>query len=119
MVRNINGFKVGFLNYTYGTNGFEVKGDVVVDYIDHDRIDADVKQLREAGAELIAACMHWGVILSRSFKLNRQTHEILKNEISRLEQGGSKKDVSPEARLVTEELTGHPYETLWPEKRIL
>ena len=59
------------------------------------------------------------LILSRSFKLNRQTHEILKNEISRLEQGGSKKDVSPEARLVTEELTGHPYETLWPEKRIL
>lgn len=60
MVRNINGFKVGFLNYTYGTNGFEVKGDVVVDYIDHDRIDADVRMLREAGAELIAACMHWG-----------------------------------------------------------
>lgn len=59
------------------------------------------------------------LILSRSFKLNRQTHEILKNEISRLEQGGSKKDVSPEARLVTEELTGHPYETLWPDKRSL
>lgn len=60
MVRNIRGFKVGFLNYTYGTNGFEVKGDVVVDYIDHDRIAADVRMLREAGAELIAACMHWG-----------------------------------------------------------
>lgn len=59
------------------------------------------------------------LILSRGFKLNRQTHEILKNEISRLEQGGSKKDVSPEARLVTEELTGHPYETLWPDKRNL
>ena len=59
------------------------------------------------------------LILSRGFKSNRQTHEILKNEISRLEQGGSKKDVSPEARLVTEELTGHPYETLWPDKRNL
>ena len=33
---------------------------MVVDYIDHDRIAADVRMLREAGAELIAACMHWG-----------------------------------------------------------
>ena len=56
------------------------------------------------------------LILSTKFKLNRQTHEVLKNEIIRLEQGGSKDIVQPEAKLVTEELTGHPYETLWPDK---
>lgn len=60
VVQTIKGFKVGFLNYTYGTNGFVTSGPVVVDYIDHGRIAADVKALREAGAELIAACMHWG-----------------------------------------------------------
>lgn len=58
-------------------------------------------------------------IVSRSFKLNRQTHEILKHEISRLEAGGSKAEVSPQAKLVSEELTGHPYENLWPEHRAI
>lgn len=56
----INGFHVGFLNYTYGTNGIEVKGDVVVDYIDRDRIAADIRASREAGAEILCVAMHWG-----------------------------------------------------------
>lgn len=56
------------------------------------------------------------LFLSRSFKLNRETHEILKNEIERLEEGGSKKRVSPKAKYVCEELTGYPYTKLWPNK---
>jgi oligogalacturonide transporter len=54
-------------------------------------------------------------IVSRSFRLDRHTHGILKAEIERLEAGGSKADVTPEAKDVAEKLTGHPYETLWPE----
>lgn len=60
MIKDINGFKVGFLNYTYGTNGISVTSDAVVDYINEDRIRADVAATRNAGAEIIAACMHWG-----------------------------------------------------------
>lgn len=60
-IRNINGIKVGFVNYTYGTNGIEPGRNVVVDYIDRDRIRSDVKAARETGAEIIAACIHWGV----------------------------------------------------------
>lgn len=60
MIKNINGFRIGFLNYTYGTNGFTPKGNVVVDYIDRARIAADVKATREAGAELIVVAPHWG-----------------------------------------------------------
>jgi oligogalacturonide transporter len=56
------------------------------------------------------------LIVALRFKLNKQTHTILKNEIHRLEAGGSKADVTPEAREVAEALTGHPYESLWPEK---
>ena len=59
-IRDINGFKVAFLNYTYGTNGIKIQGSVVVDYIDLDQIEADVDAARKAGAELIAACIHWG-----------------------------------------------------------
>jgi len=61
VIRDVNGFKIAFLNYTYGTNGIRIQGDAVVDYINRKQIEADIKKAREAGAEIIAACMHWGV----------------------------------------------------------
>ncbi len=60
MVRNINGFKVAFLNYTYGTNGIPIQGDVVVDMIDRDKMASDISRARQAGAELVAVTVHWG-----------------------------------------------------------
>lgn len=59
-VRNISGIKVGFVNYTYGTNGFSPSDGVVVDYLDRARITSDVTAARKAGAEIIIACVHWG-----------------------------------------------------------
>lgn len=61
LVRNLNGIKVGFVNYTYGTNGIAPGNDVAVDYIDRERIRRDVEATRRAGAEIVAACIHWGV----------------------------------------------------------
>lgn len=61
MIKSINGFKVGFLNYTYGTNGIPVRGNVVVDLIDKDKIRRDIKATRDAGAELVTVVIHWGV----------------------------------------------------------
>lgn len=60
MIAEVKGYRVGMLNYTYGTNGLKTKADVVVDYIDRDVIAQDVKALRNAGAEIIIANMHWG-----------------------------------------------------------
>lgn len=59
-VLDINGFKIGFLNYTYGTNGITPRDGVVVDYIDRPAIRADVEAARKTGAELICVCIHWG-----------------------------------------------------------
>lgn len=59
-IKNINGFKVGFLNYTYGTNGIVIQGDAVVNYIDTALIASDISNARSNGAELIATCIHWG-----------------------------------------------------------
>lgn len=59
-VKNISGIKVGFLNYTYGTNGIEIKGDAVVDYIDRPTIKRDITALRDAGAEIVTVAVHWG-----------------------------------------------------------
>ena len=52
------------------------------------------------------------LLLSNKVVLNKETHAILKSEIERLEAGGSKKDVTPEAKDVCEKLTGHSYESL-------
>jgi poly-gamma-glutamate synthesis protein (capsule biosynthesis protein) len=61
LIKNINGFRVAFLNYTYGTNGISVQGNVIVDYINRNKIKADISAARKAGAEIIAVMPHWGV----------------------------------------------------------
>ncbi|WP_162887563.1 hypothetical protein [Bombilactobacillus bombi] len=61
--------------------------------------------------------MHQSIVLvvaAVKFKLNRQTHKVLKNEIARLENGGKKEDVTPEAKDIVETLTGEAYEKVWP-----
>lgn len=59
-IKDINGIKTAFLNYTYGTNGITIQGDIVVDYIDREVIKLDIDNARLSGAELIAVCIHWG-----------------------------------------------------------
>ena len=61
---------------------------------------------------ILIACA-W--VISHFVYLNKETHDILMEETRRLEAGGSKADVTPEAKNVLEKLTGHKYETLWPE----
>lgn len=60
MIKDINGVKIAFLTYTYGTNGFPVRKPIIVDLIDRDLIKKDVEQAREVGAEMVCVCMHWG-----------------------------------------------------------
>ena len=59
-IKDIAGFKVGMLNYTYGTNGIKIQEDVVIDMIDNDKMAADIKATRDAGAELVVVNIHWG-----------------------------------------------------------
>lgn len=75
-VTDVNGFKIAFLNYTYGTNGIEPRGNVVVDYIDRQKIRADIRKAREKGAEIVTVCIHWGV----EYKLvqNKEQEDLAK-----------------------------------------
>lgn len=59
-IKNINGIKIGFLDYTYGTNGIVPGKEVIVDYIDRKVIESDVIRTKAAGADVIVVCMHWG-----------------------------------------------------------
>lgn len=61
-----NDIKAGILAYTYGTNGMEVRISkdnlpFMVNYIDRDQIRQDVDRARQAGAEVLIVCIHWGV----------------------------------------------------------
>ena len=51
--------------------------------------------------------------ISFTFKLNKQTHTILVDEIDRLKNNGSKQDVDPKTKEVVESLTGYKYEDVW------
>ncbi len=53
-----------------------------------------------------------------TFRLNKTTHKVFVDEVERLKANGRKQDVSPEARCIVEDLTGHPYDTLWQQKDV-
>lgn len=61
LIKDVKGYKIAFLNYTYGTNGIKIQGNVIVDLIDRKGIADDVSAARKAGAELVVVAMHWGV----------------------------------------------------------
>lgn len=58
------------------------------------------------------------VIFSSQMKLNRRTHLVVLEEVSRVKAGGKLEDISPEARRVIEELVGHPYENCWGNSKL-
>lgn len=56
------------------------------------------------------------LITAFTFKLNKETHGVLVEEIERLKNNGLKKDVDPKTKKVVESLTGYSYEKLWGGK---
>ena len=57
-----NGVRVAVLNYTYGTNGIPLPADApfAVRMLNEGTIASDVAVAREAGADVVVACPHWG-----------------------------------------------------------
>ncbi len=60
-VYNKDGFKIAFLNYTYGTNGIPIPSanPYCVNMLDEDKITADVTKAKEL-ADMVVVCPHWG-----------------------------------------------------------
>lgn len=54
------GFRIAFLNATYGTNGIPVKEPGTVNFIDRDQLKADILKARLMKPDIIIAFMHWG-----------------------------------------------------------
>lgn len=62
LVKDVNGIKIAFLAYTYGTNGIPVPSgkDFCVNLINKDEIKADLEKAKSLDVDLISVNMHWG-----------------------------------------------------------
>ncbi len=53
-------FKIAFLNYTYDTNGIPTTPPSIVNEIDEEQIEADMKMAQLLQPDIIIVLMHWG-----------------------------------------------------------
>lgn len=62
LVKNVNGIKIAFLSYTYGTNGIPVPAgkEYSVNLIDKSLILKHIKLAKEQNVDIICTSMHWG-----------------------------------------------------------
>lgn len=63
LVKDVNGVKIAFLAFTYGTNGIPVPKDksYCINLIDDDLILEQISLAKEQHPDLICASMHWGI----------------------------------------------------------
>ncbi|WP_158630040.1 CapA family protein [Cohnella sp. AR92] len=62
-----NGIKLGFLSYTYGTNGIPIPEgkEYGINLISLPKIQEDIRELKEAGADSIVVSLHFGIEYQR------------------------------------------------------
>ncbi len=63
-----NGIKVGFLAYTYDTNGFTLPKNKVgmLSYINKDQIVKDIGDLKKQNVDVVTVALHFGIEYSRT-----------------------------------------------------
>lgn len=95
-VKDIKGIKVGFLNYTYGTNGIEPRDGMEVALIDRRRMADEIARTRRAGAEIIVVAIHWGVeYVLRENAVQREIADFLVDQGVDLIIGGHPHVIQP------------------------
>ena len=62
LVKDVNGIKIAFLAYTYGTNGITIPSgkEYSVNLIDKDLIKEHISLAKEQNVDVICVNMHWG-----------------------------------------------------------
>lgn len=62
LIKDIKGVKIGFLAYSYGTNGIPVPDEhaYLFNFLDRDKILTDIKKLRPQ-VDILVLILHWGV----------------------------------------------------------
>lgn len=65
LIVNSHGFRLAFLNYTYGTNGIPAPGNTIVSLIEKERMLADLQLCRDSATDMTIVFIHWGVEYQR------------------------------------------------------
>ena len=63
LIKEVNGIKLAFLSFTYGTNGIKIPSDksYAVNLIDEEFILSQIELAQQENPDLIIASMHWGI----------------------------------------------------------
>ncbi len=63
LIKDVNGIKIAFLSFTYGTNGITIPSDkkYAVNLINKDLIKKQINLAKKENVDLIAVSMHWGI----------------------------------------------------------
>ncbi len=63
IIKDVNGIKMAFLSFTYGTNGIPVPSgkEYCINLIDKELILNQINLAKEQGADMICVFMHWGI----------------------------------------------------------
>ena len=62
LYKDVNGVKISFIDYTYGTNGIPIPSgkNFCVNLINKNLIKSQIEKAKSENADIIVACMHWG-----------------------------------------------------------
>lgn len=85
LVKEVNGIKIAFLSFTYGTNGIPIPSgkEYLVNLIYEDLILEQINLAKEQDVDLICASMHWGAEYAQ--KQNKEQERLadflIKNDV--------------------------------------
>lgn len=73
LIKDVNGVKIAFISYTYGTNGIAIpKGkEYCINLIDKDLIKKQLESAKAQNPDVICVSMHWGI----EYKLQPNTEQ--------------------------------------------
>jgi len=76
LVKDVNGIKIAFLAFTYGTNGMPIPSgkEYCINLIDKDLMKQQIDLAKAEEVDLICASMHWGVEYQR--KQNAEQEDL-------------------------------------------
>ena len=86
LIKEVNGIKIAFLSFTYGTNGIQIPSgkEYLVNLIDEELILNQINLAKEQDVDLICASMHWGAEYAQkqNSEQERLADLLIKNGVS-------------------------------------
>lgn len=76
LIKEVNGMKIAFLSFTYGTNGISIPSgkEYLVNLIDKNLILEQIELAKKQNPDIICASMHWGIEYAQ--KQNNEQEEL-------------------------------------------